>query len=100
MTAKVGVLKSAPEPLPPGAPNCAWLNRLKNSVRKSRRIPSRMAKCFTMEKSVFTKSGPESGVRLALPSSPAAGCEKQDGLNHSDNVGLLKIGLQVWLGLI
>ena len=54
-----------------------------------------------MEKSVFTKSGPPTGsVRGALPSSPAAGCEKHAVLNHSDSVGLLSAGLQVMLGRI
>ncbi len=48
-----------------------------------------------MEKSVFTKSGPESGVRVALPSSPGAGCEKHEMLNYSDSDGLLNTGLQV-----
>src|SRR5258708_27338741 len=98
MTANVGELKSAATPLAPGKPNCGWLNKLKNSVRKSIRIPSRGTKCLMIEKSVFTKSGPESGVRFALPSCPVAGCEKQAGLNHSESVGLLKPGLQVLLG--
>src|ERR1700733_12452941 len=101
MTANCGVLKSAPEPLPPGAPNCGWFHRLKNSVRKSTRQPSRGTKCLMMEKSVFTKSGPPTGsVRGALPSWPDAGCEKQDVLNHSDSVGLLMAGLHVMLGRI
>src|ERR1700735_5556442 len=101
MTANVGELKSAPDPLPPGAPNCGWLNRLKNSVRKSTRHPSRGTKCLMMEKSVFTKSGPPTGsVRGALPSSPAAGCEKQEALNHADRDGLLSAGLHVMLGRI
>src|ERR1700723_3696646 len=101
MTANVGELKSAPDPLPPGAPNCGWLNKLKNSARKSIRIPSLGTKCLMMEKSVFTKSGPPTGsVRGALPSSPAAGCEKQAVLNHSARVGLLSAGLQVILGRI
>src|ERR1700722_15220917 len=96
-----GELKSAPDRFPPGAPNCGWLNKLKNSVRKSSRIPSRgSAKCLITEKSVFTKSGPESGVRFELPSSPFAGCEKHAGLNHSESVGLLNTGLQVSFGRI
>src|SRR5690349_5513358 len=100
MTAKFGVLKSAPYPLPPGAPNCGWLNKLKNSLRKSSRIPSRMAKCLITEKSVFTNRGPESGVRFEFPSCPAAGCAKHCGLNHSAKVGLLNVGLHVWSGRI
>ncbi len=55
-------------------------------------MPSRGPKCLMIEKSVFTKSGPESGVRLAFPSWPAAGCAKQFGLNHWDSVGLLRTG--------
>src|SRR6266699_4212190 len=68
----VGELKS-----PPGFANCAWLKRLKNSARKSKRIVSRIGKCLITEKSVFTKSGPETGARLAFPSSPAGGVAKQ-----------------------
>src|SRR5579872_1044492 len=53
-----------------------------------------------IEKSVLTKSGPDSGVRFAFPSSPGAGCAKQAGLNHSDRVGWLRTGLQTWSGRI
>src|ERR1700683_4087112 len=99
MAVNVAELKSAPVPFPPGAPNCGWLNRLKNSVRKSSRIPSRgSAKCLMTEKSVFTKPGPERGVRFAFPSSPAAGCAKHEALNQLEMVGGLNTGLQTWLG--
>ena len=53
------------------------------------------------EKSVFTKPGPAPGsVRGALPSSPDAGCEKHDVLNHSASVGWLNVGLHVMFGRI
>src|SRR5579862_293148 len=62
-------------------------------------MPSRgSAKCLIAEKSVFTKPGPETGVRIAVPSSPAAGALKQEVLNHSLSIGLPAFGLQVWSG--
>src|SRR5579862_359838 len=65
------------------------------------RIPSRGSmKCLMAEKSVFTKRGPETGVREALPSSPAGASAKQAVLNHSLIDGLLSPGLQTWLGRI
>src|ERR1700679_2297465 len=67
-----------------GSANCGWLKRLKNSARKLRPMRSHgSANCLMREKSVFTKSGPESGVRDAFPSSPLAAAAKAQGLNQS-----------------
>src|SRR5208283_1272803 len=67
----------------PGRPNCAWLNRLNISTRKSSPIFSLgKANRLMIEKSVFTKSGPESGARDVSPSSPAGGAAKAQGLNQ------------------
>src|SRR5215470_15536643 len=83
-----------------GKPNCAWLNRLKNSARKSTCMPSRYGslKCLISEKSVLTKSGPDTGVREAFPSSPTGAAAKQEVLNHWLRVGWLDSAEQVWLG--
>src|SRR5260370_31205291 len=73
-------------PNPPAAfvvANCAWLKRLKNSALKLRPMFSQgRVNCLMTEKSVLTKSGPDSGVRDAFPSSPAAGNAKAHGLNQ------------------
>src|SRR5260370_5729482 len=73
-------------PKPPaafGVANCAWLKRLKNSALKLRPMFSQgRVNCLMTEKSVLTKSGPDSGVRDAFPSSPAAGNAKAHGLNQ------------------
>src|ERR1700693_5641537 len=67
----------------PGDPNCAWLKRLKNSARKSSPTLSVRTNRLMREKSVFTKSGPESGLRFAVPNSPAAAGVKQPVLKNS-----------------
>src|SRR6516165_7476601 len=64
-----------------GRPNCAWFHRLKNSARKFRPMFSQgRANCLITEKSVFTKSGPYTGTREALPSVRRGGATKQVGL--------------------
>src|SRR5207248_3956627 len=84
----------------PGWPNCAWLNRLKNSARKSRAVPSRKGrgKCLMAEKSVFTKSGPYTGARGEFPSSPGAASAKHCVLKKRSRVGLLAFGAQIRSG--
>src|ERR1039458_4058523 len=96
---KFGVLMSA-YPVAPvlGRPNCGWLNRLKNSARNFKLMPSRgSANCLMTEKSVFAKSGPDTGGRDAFPSSPASGTIKAHGLNQSAIVctreGAAQVGL-------
>src|SRR5882762_8862214 len=81
-----------------GSPNWGWLNRLKNSARKSAPTRSVTLKRLMSEKSVFTKPGPESGVREAVPNSPTGAWVKQAGLNHRWGVWLILVGLQVWIG--
>src|SRR5713226_1840909 len=80
-----GALKSG-MPRPPaalGVANCVWLKRLKNSALKFRPMFSQgRANCLMTEKSVLTKSGPDSGVRDALPSSPGAAWANAQGLNQ------------------
>src|SRR5712692_3514922 len=80
-----GALRSGMK-VPPaelGVPNCVWLKRLKNSARKFKPMFSQgRANCLMTEKSVFTKSGPDSGVREAFPSSPGAACANAQGLNQ------------------
>src|SRR5271166_4909581 len=84
----------------PGKPNCAWLKRLKNSVRKSSPTRSVIRKRLISEKSVFTKFGPETGAREAFPSPPIipefvpAGT-KQLVLNHSLRLRGPESGLQI-----
>src|ERR1700744_487474 len=66
-----------------GEPYWGWLKRLKNSARKlSPDSLQGKAKSLMMEKSELTKSGPTTGTRAALPSSPAAGAAKQVALIH------------------
>src|SRR5580658_8372831 len=78
-----------------GEANCAWLKRLKNSARKFRPMFSQGSlNCLITEKSVLTKSGPVTGSRLALPSSPDAGWVKHAVLNHSVSVRGPALGLQ------
>src|SRR6266481_4043081 len=59
-----------------------------------------MRKCLITEKSVFTKPGPERGVREAVPNSPTGAWVKHDVLNHRWVVWLVAVGLQVWIGLL
>src|SRR5258708_35083666 len=78
-----------------GVANCAWLKRLKNSARKFKPMFSQgRANCLMTEKSVLTKSGPDSGVRDAFPSSPAAGAAKAQGLNQFATVCTLAGAVQ------
>src|SRR5579864_7953203 len=92
-----------------GRPNWAWLKRLKISARKSSPVFSQgRAKRLMTEKSVLTKSGPFTGVRLAFPSSPGTagrpgapepGATKQLVLNHSPRFWWNPlVGLQIWSG--
>src|SRR5690348_9162462 len=68
---------------PPPRKNCGWLSTLKNSARKSNPSCSRKRKCLIRDKSVFTKRGPDIGVRGALPSSPSGATIKAHGLNQA-----------------
>src|SRR4029077_20999388 len=80
---------------PIGDPNCGWLKRLNNSARKFKPIPSRgRANCLMTEKSVFTKPGPVTGMRDALPSWPGVGAGKQAGLIHWPSPWLAAYGSQ------
>src|SRR5271167_675577 len=86
-----------------GSPNCAWLNKLKNSARKFNPMFSQgSVNCLMTEKSVFTKSGPESGARDVFPSSPVAGTAKAQGLNQYplalNLVGIFEAGRLLQVG--
>src|SRR5581483_1631857 len=85
-----------------GVKNCGWLNRLKNSARNSRSVRSRnpSGKCLNTEKSVFTKRGPYSGARFALPSVPGCASTKQLVSKNFCTVGLLNLPLQIWSGRV
>src|ERR1700674_5751470 len=63
--------------------NWAWLSRLKNSARNCR-FASRKdkGKFLITEKSVFTKRGPYTGARGAVPSSPIEAFAKAHELNQ------------------
>src|SRR5262245_33978653 len=68
----------------PGKPNCVRLKRLKNSERNSRPTVS---VSFVRLKSAKSKllipcARSFGSTRLAVPKVKAAGCEKQEVLNH------------------
>src|SRR5262252_3896373 len=73
----------------PVSQNCGWLNKLKNSARNWRLMPSRKGSpmFLTAEKSVFTKRGPFTGVREVDASVPSVAgsafvLTKAQGLNQ------------------
>src|SRR5882762_3250039 len=82
----------------PGDPNCGWLKRLNISVRKSNPTLSVIRKRLINEKSVFTKFGPETGVREAVPSCPTAAGTKQLVLNQCFMFREPLFGAQTWSG--
>ena len=61
---------------PLGVLNCAWLNRLKYSMRKSNPTRSVMWVVFIRETSVLFRPGPCRNRRLTFPAVPIAGSEK------------------------
>src|ERR1035437_3715241 len=77
-----GLLTSCINTPLPVRPNCAWLNKLKNSALNFSAYASLRRKFLKIEKSVFTKRGPERGAREMFPSSPAGACVKAHGLNQ------------------
>src|ERR1700745_1703289 len=82
----------------PGAPNCAWVKRLKISARKSKPNRSVIANRLINEKSVLTKFGPDAGVRFAVPSCPGVAGAKQLVLNQWLIVRDPLFGSQTWSG--
>src|ERR1700690_2640542 len=73
--------------------NCAWLKRLKTSKRKLTPTRSVARKFLISEKSVLTKSGPVTGARFALPSSPTV---DEDAFVEMNAHGLNQL-LRVWI---